>query len=100
MIYYLRSVTVAPGKNAGAMAFAREVAEYIKNKTGITVKVGMPVGGHASRIGWFVEYENLAQLDETQTKLLMDSDYAERVAKGADNFVAGSLEDSIWRILS
>ena len=99
MIYFLRSATIAQGKMVSAMSFAREMAELIKKKMGITVTVGMPVGGQASRIGWFVEYENLAQLDETQSKLLQDSDYLALVTKGADNFVAGSLQDNIWRVL-
>jgi hypothetical protein len=99
MIYFLRSATIAQGKMVSAMSFAREIAEFIKKKTGLTVTVGMPVGGQASRIGWFVEYENLAQLDETQTKLLQDAEYLALTTKGAENFVAGSLADNIWRVI-
>lgn len=99
MIYFLRSATIAQGKMADAISFAREIAAFIKKKMGLTVSIGMPVGGQASRIGWFVEYENLAQLDEMQTKLLQDPEYLALVTKGADNFVAGSLQDNIWRIL-
>jgi hypothetical protein len=99
VIYFLRSATIAPGKMANAMSFAREISEYLKAKTGISVTIGMPIGGQANRIGWFVEYENLAQLDENQTKLLKDSEYLAIVARGGENFVAGSLQDFIWRTL-
>lgn len=99
MIYFLRSATIAPGKMVNAMSFAREIAEFLKTKTGISVTIGMPIGGQANRIGWFVEYENLATLDETQTKLLKDSEYLAMVARGGENFIAGSAHDFIWRTL-
>lgn len=99
MIYFLRSATIAQGKMVPAMAFAREIAEFIKTKAGVDVKIGMPVGGEASRIGWFAEYKNLAELDEFQTKLLRDSEYLALTSKGAENFVAGSLQDFIWRLI-
>ena len=99
MIYFLRSGAIAPGKTTNALRFAREIAEYIKTKTGKDVSIGMPVGGQANRIGWFVAYENLAELDETQTSLLQDSAYLEKVAEAGDNFVPGSIHDEIWRIL-
>ena len=99
MIYFLRSATIAPGKVPAALAYAREVAELVKAKTGHDVSIGMPVGGHASRIGWFVEYKDLATLDQVQTKLLQDPDYISITSKGGEHFVAGSLYDEIWRVL-
>jgi NIPSNAP len=98
MIYFLRSATIAQGKLVPARQFASEIADYIETKTGTSVTVGMPIGGHANRIGWFVSYKSLAELDETQTKLLQDSEYLALTTKGADNFIAGSLHDEIWRI--
>lgn len=99
MIYFLRSATVAQGKIIGALSFAREIAEYVRTKTGTDVKIGTPVGGQANRIGWFAQYENLAALDTFQTTLLQDSGYLALVTKGGENFVAGSLHDDIWRVL-
>lgn len=99
MIYFLRSATIASGKMVAAMSFARDIAQYIKTKTGKDVRVGMPIGGQSSRIGWLVEYENLAELDKFQSGLLQDSEYQAMTAKGGENFIAGSLHDDIWRIL-
>jgi hypothetical protein len=82
-----------------AMSFARDVAEYLKTKTGKGVSLGMPIGGQANRIGWFVEYENLAELEKIQGDLLRDSEYMAIITKGSENFVAGSLHDDIWRTL-
>lgn len=99
MIYFLRSATIASGKMIPAMSFARDIAEYIKTKTGKAVRVGMPIGGQSNRIGWFVEYENLAELDKIQSTLLQDSEYQAITSKGGENFIAGSLHDDIWRML-
>jgi hypothetical protein len=98
VIYFLRSATIAQGKLVLARQFASEIADYIKAKTGTSVTVGMPIGGHVNRIGWFVSYKSLAELDEIQTKLLQDSEYLALTTKGADNFIAGSVHDEIWRI--
>ena len=99
MIYFLRNATIAQGKMVPAMTFARDIAEYIKSKTGKNVTIGMPIGGQSNRIGWFVEYENLAELDKIQGGLLQDAEYLAISSKGGENFIAGSLHDDIWRTL-
>jgi hypothetical protein len=99
MIRFYRSATIAPGKFAGAMAFAREVAKYVKTTTGVEVHIGIPVGGNPQRIGWSAQYQTLAMYDDMSTKLLADAKYQEMVAKAADNFVANTMRDAIWRIL-
>jgi hypothetical protein len=63
------------------------------------VKVGMPIGGNPNRVGWFVQYENLAALENTQGKLLQEQKYMELIAGAAANFIAGSMHDDIWRVL-
>ena len=87
------------GHDAAALSFAREVTAYIKANTGYEVKVGMPIGGNPNRVGWFVQYENLAALEDTQGKLLQDQKYMELIAGAAANFIAGSMHDDIWRVL-
>lgn len=99
MIYFYRTATIGPGKMVPALAFAGDVAKLIKNKTGKEVTIGVPVGGQAGRVAWFVAYDSLAQLEEFQTKLMQDSEYQALLAKGGENFVAGSLHDEIWRII-
>jgi hypothetical protein len=99
MIHFQRSGSIAPGKTPAALSFAREVAAYIKAKTGYEVKIGMPIGGNPNRISWFVQYENLAALEDTQGKLLQDQKYMELITAAAVNFIAGSMHDDIWRVL-
>ena len=99
MIAFYRSACIAPGKGGSAMTFARETAAYIKDKHGVDVQVGIPVGGNPNRVGWSVRYESLAALEVSQTKMLADQKYMDMVARGADNFIGGSVHDEIWRIL-
>lgn len=97
MITFYRTVVIAPGKLAGALAFAREVTALVKSKTGANVKIAMPIGGNPNRIGWTAQYENLAGYEQVMTKLFNDPKYQEIVAKSADNWVPNTLKDELWR---
>jgi hypothetical protein len=99
VIYFARSAMIARGKTAAAMAFAHEIAAYVKGKAGIDVHVGSRVGGNPSQIGWFAQYDSMNALDKAQTMLAVDAKYMELIAKNGENFVPGSLEDQIWRML-
>jgi hypothetical protein len=99
MIRFYRSATIAPGKMTGAMTFAREVAKYVKDHTGVDVYIGMPIGGNPHRIGWSAQYPTLAAYDEMATKLLADGKYQEMVSMAANNFVADTTRDELWRVL-
>ena len=99
MITLYRSASIAPGKNASTYAFAHEMAAYVKDKTGSTVKVAVPVGGNPNRIVWSLQYDNLGALETQQTKLMADTKYMDMVAKGSDNFIPGSVHDEIWRAI-
>jgi hypothetical protein len=99
MITLYRSASIAPGKTASSYAFAHEIAGYIKDKTGSTVKVAVPVGGNPNRVVWSLQYDNLGALEAQQTKLMADSKYMDMVARASDNFIAGSVHDEIWRAI-
>jgi hypothetical protein len=97
MIALHRSAIVLPGRLSNAVAFAKQVAAYIKDTAGIGVSVSMPVGGNPSRIGWAAHYDNLGTLEAVMGKLMADPKYMEMIAKGGENFIAGSMHDEIWR---
>jgi hypothetical protein len=99
MIAFYRSACIAPGKGGSALTFAREIAAYLKATYGTDVQVGIPIGGNPNRVGWSVRYDSLAALETIQTRLLADVKYMDMVARAADNFMAGSVHDEIWRIL-
>jgi hypothetical protein len=99
MIAFYRTAAIAPGKLASTLAFAKEVAAYITTKTGTEVSVAMPVGGNPNRVGWSTRHESLADFDSVMMTLMSDPAYVEMVAKAADNFIAGSSHDEIWRTI-
>ena len=99
MITFYRNATIMPGKTPAAIAFAQEIAAYVKKSTGTELRVGIPIGGNPSRIGWSASYESLAALEAQQTKMTADAKYWELVNKASDLFVPGTLHDEMWRSL-
>jgi len=99
MIRFVRTATISPGKLGDALAFAKQIAEYIGKNYGQKLEIMMPIGGNPNRVAWRTEYASLAALEEFMAKSASDPKYAELVKSGGMNFVAGSLNDSIWRTL-
>ncbi len=99
MIAFNRTAAIAAGKTASAIGFAHEIAAYMKDAYSLQLEILLPVGGNPQRIAWSTRYKDLAALDTVSTKLLADKKYWEIVGKGTDNFIAGSMRDSIWRVL-
>lgn len=97
MIRFVRMASIAPGKLGSALAFAKQISEYLAKHHGLKLEVMMPVGGNPHRLAWRAEYASLAAMEESQTKFMADPKYLELLATGGDNFIAGSLADSIWR---
>ena len=96
MIVFTRTVSVAPGKNGSAMAFAHEVTAYLKNNMGMELEVLVPIGGNPNRITWTSRYADLAAYDKTTSAMMADPQYLKLVLSGSENFLAGSVFDSLW----
>ena len=99
MIVFNRVASIQPGKTSAAVAFAKEIAAYMKSSYDVELDVLMPIGGNPSRVGWSARYKDLAAMDSVQTRMLADAKYWEIVNKSSDLWLAGSLHDSIWRTL-
>lgn len=98
MIVFNRVSSVAPGKMASAMAFAKNIASYMNEAYGTDMKLHMPVGGgNPYRIAWTSTFADLAAVDAMQMKTLTDPKFQELLAKNADNFLPGSARDAMWR---
>ncbi len=97
MITFYRSAVILPGKTPKAIEFAKEIAALIKKLSGVDVNVGMPVGGNPNRIGWSSSYESLAQMEAAMTKMTTSKKYWDTLGKTSELFVAGSVNDEIWR---
>jgi hypothetical protein len=99
MIAFYRNAAIAPGKVGSAIAFAMQIVAYVKDKHGVDLSLAMPMAGNPNRIGWAARYENLAAYETKMTAIHSDAHYRELVAKGSDNFIAGTVHDEIWRTL-
>src|ERR1700733_15240246 len=97
MIQFSRTSSIAPGKIVDALAFAKEVSEYLYQHYDVKTQVAMPVGSNPHRISWRSAYPSMAALDGFHVKLLTDANYLELVARASSIFVAGSTNDEIWR---
>jgi len=97
MIRFVRTASIAPGKFEEALAFAREISAYMGKKYSVKLEVMMPIGGNPQRIAWRAEYASLGALEEIQSKVVADKKYWDIVSKGTTYFIAGSLNDNIWR---
>ncbi len=96
MIAFVRTASIAPGKTGSAMAFAHDVAAYIKKAHDVQLEVLRPIGGNPSRVAWSSRYKDLAAMEAFNTKLFADKAYWELVGKSSDCFIAGSINDVIW----
>jgi len=99
MIAFTRTASIAPGKAADALGYARQVAAYIKSSVGTDFEVLMPIGGNPNRITWAGRYQNLAEFEERQMKMSTDEKYMHLVASGATFFIPGSVFDTLWRVI-
>lgn len=99
MISFYRIAGVAPGRTAAAIGFAHEIAGHMKSTYGVELEVLRPIGGNPQRIAWATRYKDLAALDAVNSKIMTDKRYWEMIGKASDNFVAGSMHDSIWQTL-
>jgi len=97
MIRFVRTSSIAPGKVGDALAFAKQVSEFIGKHYGVKLEVMLPVGGNPHRVAWRAEYANLGAMEEFQAKIMADPKYLALLAKGGANFIAGSVNDAIWR---
>ena len=97
MITFTRTVGINPGKQAKALAWAREVAALAKAIDGLEGHVGMPVGGNPNRIKFTTQYENLAAFEIRSAKFFSHPKYLELAASGPERFVSGSSVDELWR---
>jgi len=99
MIAFYRNAAIAPGKVGSAVAFAHQIAAHVHEKHGVSLSITMPMAGNPNCIGWAARYENLTALEAKMAAITSDPQYKDMVAKGAENFIAGSIHDEIWRTL-
>ncbi len=100
MIRFHRSIRSARNQAAGAIAWAKEVTDYLNDKyAGTKVQVFAHRFGDVSTIVWEADFDTLANLDDYQHTLNENEEYWGVVAKSADLFVEGSVDDTVLESL-
>jgi len=96
MVRFVRRGTIKPGKLQPALAFANEIASYVKSKIGVDVNIFMQAGGVVGRICWQTDYPDMGAVEKTNRELLTDQEFLKRVEAAADLFIQGDMRDSLW----
>jgi hypothetical protein len=99
MITLTRSASIAPGKYVDAVAYAKQITKYLKEKHGVTTEIQTPIGGNPYRIAWQTHLPGLADLESLSAKLTADKEYLEMTAKNSALLLPGSLHDELWRTI-
>jgi len=99
MITFIRTASCPADKFGAAIAFAHEIAGYIKSKVGVEIKVQVPpTGGNPWRVRWVSQYENLAAYEQAGQKLMSDPKYMELAGKASAQgiMMPGMSFDEVW----
>jgi len=99
MIRWTRSARIAPGKFIQAVPWAKEIAEFVNNKCKIQVSAYMDSFGEFGTIRWFCDYPDLAALEKVGNQLVADQEYLQKVSKGAELLIQGSVFDTVMRAI-
>jgi hypothetical protein len=97
MITVIRTATADPGMAGEAIAWAKDVAAFVKRVTGKEQSVCASFGGMLADIAWIGHYESVGQYDEMRTKVVSDGEYRTALKKARDLFMPGSERDQIWK---
>ena len=104
MIHVRRSVQIAPGRQADAVARAHEwVAIHIK-ATGVDVRVSVVTTGTLGRLCWSADVESMGAREVIVAKVNAHPDWKALGSKqeqeerdGTSMFVPGTWHDEFWR---
>jgi len=96
MVRLIRSLETRVGLFPQAVAFAKEIAGYVRKQYGLDLKLFTDSKGV---VYWITDYKDYAHFGEVRTRIIADKDYWEIVAKAEDLFVEGSLVDEVITLI-
>jgi len=97
MITFVRTFSIAPGKNAEVMSFTRQARKLFADKFGVELRATVPIGGDPNRIAYSANFESLAEYERTLLKIVADSDYQKLIAAYMPHIDHGTTQDQLWR---
>jgi hypothetical protein len=97
MIVFVRTTVAMPGKFTELVAFAKEIAKFIKQASGADVSVSTSIGGSATAVAWTSMAESLAEWEKGGATLMANPEYHALLKKAEGLIVPGSTQDQLWR---
>ena len=104
MIHWRRTHPMAPGRQADAVAFAKKLAEFHKQVTGIGMRVTVVTTGTLGRLCLSSDFETMGAMEATNAKFWESPDfkgmakqYGQELRDGNSPWVPGAEYEEIWR---
>ena len=96
MIRWIRTAQIAGGNPMPAIAWAKDVAEYVKKYEGFSsIDVFTDAFGEVGTIRWIVDYENLASFEKVQNQIMSDPEFFRKTENAPELFIQGKTHDMI-----
>jgi hypothetical protein len=97
MITWIRTANTIPGKIGEAVAWSKGVTAAVKRVTGKDLTVSVAFGGPTGGLSWIMHFENAAQVEEANSKMMADRDYQNLLGQAHAFFVPNTGHDQMWR---
>ena len=104
MIHFRRTIQIAPGRQADAVARAHEAVAIYKKASGVTIRVSVVTTGTLGRLCYSVDWESMGAKEASDAKWLAHPDWIAFDAKGqkqtrdgTNPFVPNTMHDEFWR---
>ena len=104
MIHYRRTLQIAPGRQADAVARAHEAVAIYKKASGVTIRVSVVTTGTLGRLCYSVDFESMGAREATGAKaeahpdwIAFDAKGQKQTRDGTNPFVPNTTHDEIWR---
>jgi hypothetical protein len=104
MIHHRRTVQIAPGRQAEAIALAHEYVAIHKKATGVDVRVSVVTTGTLGRLCFSADYESMGAYEADRAKAEAHPDWIalgakgnQRMRDGTNRVLPGSIHDEFWR---
>ena len=104
MIHFRRTLQIAPGRQADAVASAHEDVALWKEVTGHTFRVSVVTTGTLGRFCYSADYESMVAMEVIVAKAQAHPDWIAHSAKsdqavrdGTSVFVPKTAHDEFWR---
>ena len=104
MIHHRRTVQIAPGRQADAVARAREWVSIAKAATGVEYRVSVVTTGTLGRMCFSADWESMGAREASDAKWLahpdriaLDAKESQESRDGIAPYVPNTAHDEFWR---